>query len=120
MAQSLQLEVLVLLAYLPLSVEDCRHRDACIVVVEAVKTILGIEILELICLGIPLLFNFLEIPTLGVVDIGRDIDVVQEVERCLHGDSVLNTITHILQRLACEDVALLGLHRVGHLGRVAH
>ena len=110
MAQSLQLKVLVLLSYLPLTVEYGGHRYASIVVVQTIEAIFGVEILNPVGLGVPLSVNLLEVPTLRVVDIRRYGNEVQQVERCLNGYGVLHAVAHVLQCLAGEEVALLGLY----------
>ncbi len=120
MPYRLQLEFLVLILHLPHSVDVGRERQRGGVVVEAVESVLGIERLHLVGLGVPSPIGLLEVPAFGVVDRRGDVEVVEHVERRLHGYAVLHAVAHVVERLPREDVLLRGVHRVGDLARVAH
>ena len=120
MADRLDLAVAALLREVIHAVDRRGGRDAEVVVVEAVETVVRGQCVGLVRDGVPLVFDLLEVPLFVVVDRRRKVDVVEEVERRRDGDRVLDAVLHVFERLLREDFRLGGGHRVGHLARVLH
>ena len=120
MADRLDLAVAALLREVVHAVDRRGGRDAEVVVVEAVETVVRGQRVGLVRDGVPLVFDLLEVPLFVVVDRRRKVDVVEEVERRRDGDRVLDAVLHVFERLLREDFRLGGGHRVGHLARVLH
>ena len=92
-------------------------RDAEIVVIDAVEAVDGVAHHGL-CGGVPVLFHLIEIPTLGVVERGGDVDVVEQREVGLNGDAVLPSVAPVAREVRFEDVVFLGGDGVAYLARV--
>ena len=120
MADGLNLSVALLLREVEHTIDGCRGRGRERVVVQAVETILGSQRVGLVRDGVPLILLTLEIPLLVVVERGREVDVVQDVERSRDGYRMFHAVLHVVERLARENLILGGGYRVGQLTRVLH
>ena len=89
---------------------SCCHRHA--IVVKTVKAPGCIAIDHLFGNRTPLFVYFLEIPTLLIVDRRVDIDILQQVERGLDRNLVVDTRAHPFEHFVRKEILLFGIYGV--------
>ena len=60
------------------------------------------------------------VPTLLVVELGRDVEVFEELERSAHRNTVLHGVFSVFNQIRLEEQILFGRDAVAESSRIAH
>ena len=99
------------------TIERCVHRDAYVPVVEVVEAIGRIAHFALGLL-VPTALHPAGIHDVAEGEVGRDVDILEQLERGIDGHAVLHTVAPVLHEVRLEELVLLRGDAVGELARV--
>ena len=89
-----------------------------VVVIDIVETIQSITLYR-IALGVPGLHHLVRICTVGKVETGRNVNIVQHVECCVDGHLMAHTVTPVLNQVALEKQVFLRVDAIGKRSGIA-
>ena len=88
-----------------------------VVVIDSVETVDGVvdDLIELLVVA---LHDLLSVPSLCIVELRSDVDVVEEIECGADGYVVLHTVSPVLDKAGLQDLVFLGGYAVADVSSV--
>ena len=88
----------------------CTHRHA--VIIQAVESPCRIAVDHLLRHRVPLFVYLLEIPALLIIERRIDIEILEQVERGLHRNLVVDAVSHRFEHLLRKKIFLFHVHGI--------
>ena len=88
----------------------CTHRHA--VIIQAVESPCRIAVDHLLRHRVPLFVYLLEIPALLIIERRIDIEILEQVERGLHRNLVVDAVSHRFEHLLRKQIFLFHVHGI--------